>query len=204
LHLQRDMSRASKEFWHSGWALEGGGRRQGKRAKERRSRASCARRAPRCMGEWLLYVPTTGSPACAVKREWPSSYLTSNLVADRCDFRKLNANYYDKFNSTERIHAIRTQSETCFSHPVQSLRKPSSGCLNIVSFLRSSLCHRINLACSLFLNRRFKREIIGEYHMTLVGTLFLGRRSPLTLSHPISEGKLMHLICARGSSSHTW
>ena len=52
---------------------------------------------------------------------------------------------------------------------------PSAGCLNIESFLRSSLCHHINLALSLFLNRRFKCCIIGEYHMTLAGTLFQGR-----------------------------
>ena len=56
---------------------------------------------------------------------------------------------------------------------------PSAECLNIESFLRSSLCHRINLALCLFLNRRFKLGIIGEYHMTLAGTLFQGR-SPST------------------------
>src|SRR6266566_442961 len=49
---------------------------------------------------------------------------------------------------------------------------PSAGALNFPSFLRSSLCHRINLACSLFLNKRFNRGIIGAYHITLVGTLF--------------------------------
>jgi len=38
--------------------------------------------------------------------------------------------------------------------------EPSGGCLNIVSCLRSSLCHRISLACSLFLNRCFKRGIM--------------------------------------------
>ena len=48
---------------------------------------------------------------------------------------------------------------------------PYAGCLNIESCLHSSLCHRINLALSLFLNRRSKRGIIGEYHMTLAGTL---------------------------------
>src|SRR5215216_5682795 len=52
---------------------------------------------------------------------------------------------------------------------------PSVGALNFPSFLRSSLCHHINLACSSFLNRRFNRCIIGEYHITLAGTLFLGR-----------------------------
>ena len=50
---------------------------------------------------------------------------------------------------------------------------PSAGCLNIASFLRSSMCHRNNLACSLFLNKRFNRGIIGAYHITLAGTLFL-------------------------------
>src|ERR1041385_2544731 len=51
---------------------------------------------------------------------------------------------------------------------------PSAGCLKFPSFLRSSLCHRINLACSLFMNRRFNHGIIGAYHITLAGTLFLG------------------------------
>src|SRR5680860_340755 len=54
---------------------------------------------------------------------------------------------------------------------------PSAGCLNFPSFLRSSLCHRNNLACSLFLNRRFNRAIIGAYHITLAGILFLGGSS---------------------------
>ena len=49
---------------------------------------------------------------------------------------------------------------------------PSAGCLNIPSALRSSLCHRNNLACSLFLNKHFNRGIIGAYHITLAGTLF--------------------------------
>src|SRR3954471_22157053 len=52
--------------------------------------------------------------------------------------------------------------------------RPSSGCLNIPSFLCSSMCHRNNLAFSLFLNKRFNRGIIGAYHITLAGTLFLG------------------------------
>src|ERR1044071_3477263 len=46
---------------------------------------------------------------------------------------------------------------------------PSAGCLNFPSFLRSSLCHRSNLACSFFMNRRFNRGIIGAYHITLAG-----------------------------------
>src|SRR3954463_2520836 len=52
--------------------------------------------------------------------------------------------------------------------------EPSTGCLKFESFLRSSLCHRINLACSSFLNRSFNRGIIGAYHIILAGTLFLG------------------------------
>src|ERR1043165_8096860 len=56
---------------------------------------------------------------------------------------------------------------------------PSAGCLKFPSFLRSSLCHRNNLACSLFLNRQFNRGIIGASHITLAATLFLGR-SPST------------------------
>src|SRR3989337_3243086 len=56
---------------------------------------------------------------------------------------------------------------------------PSAVALNFPSFLRSCLCHRINLACSLFLNKCFSRGIIGAYHITLAGTLFLGR-SPST------------------------
>ena len=44
---------------------------------------------------------------------------------------------------------------------------PSAGCLSIWSFLRSSLCHRINLACALFLNKRFNRCISGKYHITV-------------------------------------
>src|SRR3954471_12910595 len=52
--------------------------------------------------------------------------------------------------------------------------EPSVGCLKFPSFFRSPLCHRINLACSSFLNRRFNHGIIGAYHITLAGTLFLG------------------------------
>src|SRR3954464_4181550 len=56
---------------------------------------------------------------------------------------------------------------------------PSAGCLKFPSFLRSLLCHRKNLARSLFLNKRSNRGIIGAYHITLAATLFLGR-SPST------------------------
>ena len=52
---------------------------------------------------------------------------------------------------------------------------PSAGCLNILSCLRSSLCHRINLAFILFMNKRFRCGIRGKYHITLAGTLFLTR-----------------------------
>jgi hypothetical protein len=54
---------------------------------------------------------------------------------------------------------------------------PSARCLNILSTLQSSLCHHSNFACSLFLNKCFKHGIIGAYHITLAGILFL-RRSP--------------------------
>src|SRR6185312_9701742 len=40
---------------------------------------------------------------------------------------------------------------------------PFVGCLSICSCLRSSLCHRINLALDLFLKKRFKRGITGKY-----------------------------------------
>ena len=52
---------------------------------------------------------------------------------------------------------------------------PSAGCLNILSCLRSFLCHRINLAFILFMNKHFRRGIRGKYHITLAGTLFLTR-----------------------------
>jgi hypothetical protein len=65
---------------------------------------------------------------------------------------------------------------------------PSARCLNILSTLRSSLCHHSNFACSLFVNKRLKRGIIGAYHITLVGILFLGR-SPST-----SLGSSCHIL----------
>jgi hypothetical protein len=52
---------------------------------------------------------------------------------------------------------------------------PLAGCLNISSTLQSSLFHRSNFACSLFLNKYFKRGIIGAYHITLARILFLRR-----------------------------
>ena len=63
------------------------------------------------------------------------------------------------------------------------------------SFLQSSLCHRIALACSLFWKKRFNRGIIGAYHITLAGIFFLGR-SPST-----SPGSL-RLILSR-NAPHT-
>jgi hypothetical protein len=44
-----------------------------------------------------------------------------------------------------------------------------------LSTLRSFLCHHNNFACSLFLNKGFKCGIIGAYHITLAGILFLER-----------------------------
>src|SRR4051812_48755108 len=41
---------------------------------------------------------------------------------------------------------------------------PSAGALNFPSFLRSSLCHHIDLACFPFLNRRFNRGIRSIPH----------------------------------------
>ena len=52
---------------------------------------------------------------------------------------------------------------------------PSARCLNILSCLRSFLCHRINLAFVLFTNKLFRRGIRGKYHITLAVTLFLTR-----------------------------
>ena len=69
---------------------------------------------------------------------------------------------------------------------------PSAGTLNFPSFLRSSLCHRIALACSLFWNKRFNHGIIGAYHITFAGTLFLGgspSTSPGSLKGNATENK---------------
>ena len=52
---------------------------------------------------------------------------------------------------------------------------PSAGCLNILSCLHSSLCHRINFAFVLFMNKCFRCGIRGKYHITFAGTLFLIR-----------------------------
>src|SRR6185437_16362911 len=52
---------------------------------------------------------------------------------------------------------------------------PSAGCLNILSCLRYSLCHHINLAFILFMNKRFRHGIRRKYHITLASTLFLTR-----------------------------
>src|SRR5688572_10942579 len=65
-----------------------------------------------------------------------------------------------------------SKSENALSIDIH--RASSAGCPNISSCLCFSLCHRINLAFTLFLNKRFKRSIIGKYHITFAGTLFLG------------------------------
>ena len=52
---------------------------------------------------------------------------------------------------------------------------PSAGCLNILSCLCSSLCHCINFALVLFMNKYFRGGIRGKYHITFAGTLFLIR-----------------------------
>jgi hypothetical protein len=71
---------------------------------------------------------------------------------------------------------------------------PSVGCLNITSFLRSSLCHHNNLTCSLFLNKHFNCGIIEAYHITLAGTLFLGHSASTSpgASHLILYHKALH------------
>src|SRR4051812_24752116 len=71
---------------------------------------------------------------------------------------------------------------------------PLVGRLNFPSFLRSSLCHRNNLACSLFLNMCFNLGIIGAYHITLAGTSLSGG-SPSTSpgsSHLILYPNALH------------
>src|SRR5438128_1963047 len=54
---------------------------------------------------------------------------------------------------------------------------PSAGCLSIVSSLSllRALCHCINWVCALFAKYRFKRGIMGKYHITLVGGSLLLR-----------------------------
>ena len=64
---------------------------------------------------------------------------------------------------------------------------PSVGCLNIESCLHSSLCHRISLAFPLFVNKHLKCAIIGEYYITLAGTLFLGCSSSTSLGSFFSD-----------------
>jgi hypothetical protein len=60
--------------------------------------------------------------------------------------------------------ALLSPSDKCHTIPHTLLIAlhwdPSAGCLNISSTLQSSLCHRSNFACSLFLNKHFKRGII--------------------------------------------
>ena len=73
---------------------------------------------------------------------------------------------------------------------------PSAGCLNILSCLRSSLCHHINLAFVLFMNKHFRLGIRGKYHITLAGTLFLTRIPSHRLDH--LEGSYTGMRCIQG------
>ena len=59
----------------------------------------------------------------------------------------------------------------------------SAGALNFSSFLWSSLCHHINLACSLFLNRCFNHGIIGAYHIIWQEPPSWGARPPHHQGH---------------------
>jgi hypothetical protein len=76
---------------------------------------------------------------------------------------------------------------------------PSVGSLNILSSLCSSLCHCINLAWALFLNRRLRHGITGKYHITLAGTLFLFG-SP-SISPGCSRSTLYHNALHTGQAS---
>jgi hypothetical protein len=69
------------------------------------------------------------------------------------------------------------------------------------STLWSSLCHRNNFACSLFLTKCFKRVIIGEYHITLAGILFLG--CSLWQNHPNYAGPCVPIIVLKISNCCT-
>jgi hypothetical protein len=69
------------------------------------------------------------------------------------------------------------------------------------STLWSSLCHRNNFACSLFLNKHFKRGIIGAYHITFAGILFLGRS--LWQNHPNYAGPRVPIIVQKISNCCT-
>ena len=70
---------------------------------------------------------------------------------------------------------------------------PSAGCLNILSCLHSSLCHRINLAFVLFMNICFRHGIIGKYHITLACTLLLIRMPSTRLDH--LKGSYTDMLC---------
>jgi len=71
----------------------------------------------------------------------------------------------------------------------------------MLSTLRSSLCHRNNLLWSLFLNSRFRRGIIGAYHITLIGIFFFGRSSS-SISPRSSHKILYHDALQTGHSSN--
>ena len=80
---------------------------------------------------------------------------------------------------------------------------PSAGCLNILSTLRSSLCHRNNFAWSLFLNRRFKHGIIGAYHIILAGISLWDVRPRHHQGHLAWSYTAMHDIPGMHLTSHT-
>ena len=104
-------------------------------------------------------------------------------MVEDCTYKESQPSVMTTAHLTKRINAIRTQTEPYVSRIQIKFRvhsiyfsplRPISGVSQHRVFLAFLLCHRINLALSLFLNRRFKRGIIGEYHMTFVGTLFRG------------------------------
>ena len=112
-----------------------------------------------------------------------------------CTYKESKAKCYDHCSSHQKDSCHPYSNRTlCFSHPIQIQGTiflhydPSAGYLNIESCLCSSLCHCINLALSLSLNRRFKHGIIGEYHMTFAGTLFRG-------GSPSTSPRSSFLIC---------
>ena len=94
---------------------------------------------------------------------WPLIILPKGFVPS---IRKSNLMFFTSFTKSLYVLSI-------FLHC-----NPSVGCFNIGSCLRSSLCHHINLAFSLFLNRHFKwyyRRV--PHHLgknSLPGTLPLG------------------------------
>src|SRR5688572_23707042 len=110
---------------------------------------------------------------------------------------------------TEWIESISTYQNLIFLASLSKSRNalsidlhwaPSAGCLRMSSCLRSSLCHCISLAFALFLNKCFNCGIIGKYHITFVGTLFLGG-CPST-SSGLSRLILYHSVLHTGQASN--